>query len=61
MKKANKQNNKVINRADWSLPKQGWGLGKMGEGRQKVQTCSYKIKSRESVMYTMATIVNNTT
>ena len=37
-----------------------WGLGKMGEGDQKVQTSSYKIKkiSNGDVMYSMMT--NNT-
>ena len=35
-------------------------MGEMGEGSLKVQTSSYKIKSHGDVMYSMATIVNNT-
>ena len=35
------------------------GVGKTGEGGQKVQTSSYKI-SPGDVMYSMVTIVNNT-
>ena len=39
--------------------RQGWGIGEMGEGGQKVQNSSYKISS-EDIMYSMPTIVNNT-
>ena len=39
--------------------RQGVGVGEMGEGRQKVQTFSYKI-SHGDVIYSMVTIVNNT-
>lgn len=40
---------------------QRWGvrMGKMAEGNEKVQTCSYKI-SYEDIIYNMVTIVNNT-
>ena len=34
-------------------------VGEMGEGGQKVQTSSYKIRHR-NVLYNMATIVINT-
>ena len=41
-----------------SCQRQRWGMGKMADGDQKVQTSSYKI-SYEDVMYSMLTIVNN--
>ena len=38
---------------------QRWGVGKIGEGRQKVHTSSYNNKSWD-LMYSTVTIVNNT-
>ena len=38
----------------------GLGVGKMGEGSQKVQTSSYKVNKSWDVIYSMVTIVNNT-
>ena len=40
-----------------SKPQQGWGLGEMHEGGQKIQISIYKISHR-NVMYSMATVVN---
>ena len=38
----------------------GVGVGKMGEGNQKVQTSSYKLNKSEGCNESTATIVNNT-
>lgn len=38
--------------------RQGQGVGKIGEGGQKVQSSNYKI-SPGDVMYSMVTLVNN--
>ena len=46
------------NRVDWWLSGAG-EVGEMGEGVQKVQTCSYKV-SFGDIICSMMTTVNNT-
>ena len=41
-------------------PGEGWGVGEMGEGGQKVQTSSYRINKSWNVMCSVVTVVNNT-
>lgn len=49
-----------MQRTDWRPPEAGAErVGKVGEGAQKVQTCSYEVSCGD-VMSSMVTIVNNT-
>ena len=43
-----------------AVARDGGGVGKIGEGGQKVQMSSYKLNKSWGIMYSTATVVNNT-
>ena len=60
LKKQNKQTKTTSSyRQTDDCHRWGLGMGRMGEGGQKIQSSSYKISHGE-IMYNVVTIVNNT-